>query len=62
MSDRARQFMPFSALNGFHKLIKEKERIVTAKKELSEDEMQVLSDKIMQVKKGMVLKVTYFHE
>jgi len=54
--------MPFSALNGFHKLIKEKERIVTAKKELSEDEMQVLSDKIMQVKKGMVLKVTYFHE
>lgn len=60
MSDRARQFAPFSALKGFHELVKEKERIITEKKELSEDEQKELSDKISLVRKGMMIKIVYF--
>ena len=61
VSDRARQFMPFSALKGFHELLKEKERIITAKKELSEEDMRELSEKLVLVKKGMMIKVMYFY-
>ena len=60
MSDRARQFAPFSALKGFHELAKEKERIVTEKRELSEDKQKELSDKIMIVRKGMMIKLVCF--
>ena len=60
VSDRARQFMPFSALKGFHELIQEKERVITAKKELSEDDMRELSDKIKAIEKGMMIKIIYF--
>lgn len=62
MSDRARQFAPFSALKGFHELIKEKERVIIPKKELSEEDLLELSKKIVLVKKGMMIKVVYFCE
>lgn len=60
MSDRARQFMPFSALKGFQELVREKDRVRVAKKELSEDDLQELSRKIQNLKKGMMAEVTYF--
>ncbi len=60
MSDRARQFAPFSALKGFQQLLKEKERVIIAKKELPEDALRELSEKIMLVKKGMIIKVVHF--
>ena len=60
MSDRARQFAPFSALKGFHELIKEKERVIIAKKELTEDAAEELSEKILLVKKGMMIKIVHF--
>ena len=62
MSERARQFMPFSALKGFHALLKEKERVIIARKELSEEDLRELSEKIVLVKKGMMIKVVYFCE
>lgn len=62
MSDRARQFAPFSALKGFHELIKQKERVITVKKELSEDDLLILSEKMMQVKKGEMVKIVHFCE
>ena len=60
MSDRARQFMPFSALKGFHELVREKERVITAKKELSEDDARELSEKLSLLKKGTMVKITCF--
>lgn len=60
MSDRARQFAPFSALKGFHELAKEKERIVAEKRELSEDKQKELSDKMILVRKGMMIKLVCF--
>lgn len=60
MSNRARQFMPFSALKGFHELLREKERVIIAKKELPEDDLRELSEKILLIKKGIMIKVVHF--
>ena len=34
---RAKQFMPFDALKGYKEAIKEKQKVIVEKKELSED-------------------------
>lgn len=62
MSDRAGQFMPFSALKGFYDLIKEKERVVVPKHEIAEDKAEELSEKMKLVKKDMMVKVVYYSD
>ena len=57
---RAKQFMPFDALKGYKEAIKEKQKIVVRKKELSDDELELLSIKIKQIKKNMIVKIVYF--
>ena len=59
-SDRARQFMPFDALKGYKEAIKEKQKVIVEKKELSEDDAIVLSRKLNEIKKGDLIKVIYF--
>ena len=59
-SDRARQFMPFDALKGYKEAIKAKQKIKVSKKELSEDDINELSYKINQIKKGIIIKLVYF--
>ena len=58
---RAKQFMPFASLKGYFDLIREEQRIKEPKKNLSEEEATVLSYKLNQVKKGMVVKVRYYN-
>lgn len=60
VSDRAKQFMPFAALTGFYDLIRERERVVVPKHELTEDKAAELSDTIKLVKKGNMIKVIYY--
>ena len=60
--DRAKQFMPFAALRGYYELIKQCEKIKEPKKELSEEEGELLSSKINTVKKNMLVKVTYYND
>ena len=62
MSDRARQFMPFAALTGYYEVIKQREKIIEPRKELSEDEAEVLSDRLNKVQKGMLITLTYYNE
>ena len=62
MNNRAKQFMPFAALKGYYEIIKERSRIYEEKKELSEDEAAVLSDKIASIEKGKIIKITYYKE
>ena len=62
MSDRAKQFMPFSALKGYYDFIYEREKVSMPKKDLSEDECAVLSSKLAAIKKGQVLKVIYYRD
>ena len=60
MNKRAKQFMPFAALKGYYEVINDRQTIREDKKELSDDECKVLSEKLTHVKKGSMVKVTYY--
>ncbi len=62
VSDRAKQFMPFAALNGFYDLIRERERVIVPKHELTEDKAEELSDTIKSVEKGDMIKVIFYSD
>ena len=63
-ADRAKQFAPFDALKGLHETIKikeyEHERIVCG--EMSEDEIKEISDVLLSIKKGDVVKIDFFRD
>lgn len=59
-AERARQFMPFAALRGFEDMIREQAREVTGRRELSEYEAARLSRKMATVRKGSIVRVTYY--
>ena len=60
--DRAKIFAPFAALRGHSERLGEEDvKLMRSKRtELSEDEAEILSDKLLQVKKGMTVTVVYF--
>ncbi|MCD8238449.1 MAG: hypothetical protein LUC92_03820 [Clostridiales bacterium] len=60
--DRAKIFAPFAALRGHSDRLGEEDvKLIRCKRtELSEDEAAVLSDKLLQVRKGMTVTLTYF--
>ncbi len=62
MSERAGQFMPFSALKGFYDLIREKERVIVPKHEIAEDKAQELDVKLKSLEKGSMIKVLYYSD
>lgn len=59
-SDRAKQFMPFAALKGFDEMLREKERIVVERIELSEESKAELNAKLCTICKHDMVKVVYF--
>ena len=61
-SDRAKQFMPFAALRGYYELVQQKGRVVEAKRELSDEEAEVLSRRLSFLQKGMMVTVRYYRE
>lgn len=64
IQNRAKIFSPFAALRGYdEQLAEEKQRTERVRKHiLTEEEMSDLSDKLMQVTKGMTISVRYFVE
>ena len=60
VSDRARQFMPFSPLKGYYDLIEKCERIKEPKIELTDDMLEMLSQKLNNIEKGIMVKVKYY--
>lgn len=64
LQNRAKIFSPFAALRGYdEQLAEEKKRSErVTKRLLTEEEMSGLSDKLMQVTKGMTVTVRYFKE
>ena len=60
--DRAKQFMPFSALRGLSEALAAKERIIVPKIELSEEMAEELDRKMHLLKCGQIATVTYFHK
>ena len=61
-AERAKQFMPFAALRGYGDAIKEKEKVITEKKELTDEQVQKLSDAVARLKKGDVVKAVYYEK
>lgn len=59
IENRAMQFAPFKALTGQDDLIKESSRFVDSKIILSEDEKNVLDDKLINLQ-NKVINLTYF--
>lgn len=58
--DRAKQFLPFNSLRGFYDLVKNKEKIVEKRRELSCDELEILSFKFNQLVVGKVVLIRYY--
>ena len=60
VSDRARQFMPFSPLKGYYDLTEKCEMIKEPKIELTDDMLEILSQKLNKIEKGIMVKVKYY--
>ena len=59
-ADRAKQFMPFDGLKGFRDALSEKERIIVPQRDLSEEEKEVLDQKLSLIQKKDMMNVEYF--
>lgn len=62
--DRAAQFTPFAALTGYGEEIAETARLTSRQIELSEEQMELLNDRLMRVKsqihKRPLVQITFF--
>lgn len=58
--DRAIQFAPFSALKGYYEYVKAQERIIQPRKELSEDDSEIIFNIINKLSIGMTIKIGYY--
>ena len=56
IEERAKQFMPFSALKG----LASKEKIIVPKKELTQDYAEELNLKLKSLKAGSIITVVYY--
>ncbi len=59
-ANRAAQFMPFAALTGYYELVRKQEITVEPKRELTEEKTLVLSKKLEGLKRGDLVRVTYY--
>lgn len=57
---RAKQFMPFKALDGLDEAIAEREKQLVPKKELSDDMIEELNRKICSLEKGQIVTIVYY--
>ncbi len=61
-AERAKIFMPFAALKGFEEALREKEKVVVKKKDLNEEEILMLNQKMATLEKGQMIKIVYFNK
>lgn len=59
---RAKQFMPFAALRGYEELLLEQTKLYHTKRHVSEERQGKLSASLKELKKDMLLSVTYFED
>lgn len=59
-SDRAKQFMPFDALSGLRDALRERERIIVPKMDLSEEMKEELDWKLHKLQMNDIITVVYF--
>jgi len=59
-SSRAKQFLPFASLKGYYDEIRERNRVIQARRDRTDEENILLSFQMNQIKKGMMIKVTHY--
>lgn len=59
-ADRAMQFAPFAALKGYYEAVRIQERITEPRKELSEDEAEVISNTLNKLRVRTTVKIRYY--
>ena len=62
VSERAKQFAPFSPLNGLSKALRAQERTPQPKPELCEDQIACLNRQLMGLKPGMEIGVLFYRD
>ena len=60
VSERAKQFAPFSPLHGLHRALAEKERIREVRREISEEFAAELNATLCRLERGRVVTVYYY--
>lgn len=60
VAERARQFMPFAALKGYDEMIENASRTAQPRETLTEEKAAALSELIKTVKKGDMIRVSYY--
>ena len=60
MNQRAAIFRPFNSLQGYQELLQEKEKIIVPERILSEDDLEILNQKVHAIGKGMMITLIYF--
>lgn len=60
--DRAKQFLPFSALSPLEQALREKEREYIEKIDLSNDMKYEISKILEKVSKGTCVNITYYYD
>lgn len=61
-ADRAKQFMPFAALNGYDEAVRLMESIDVKKKILAEDAQAELDEKLRRLEKGRPVRVLHYRD
>ena len=59
-ADRAQQFMPFAALKGYYDLIRERERVVEPKRELTDEQALELSQRLARMERRTMASVVHY--
>ena len=59
--ERAKQFLPFEALNGLKEELRRREVQYTEKKELSEEKREELQETLQEISPGEHVIVTYYN-
>lgn len=59
-ADRAQQFMPFAALTGYYQMIRDMQRVVEDRHELTDEEAADLDRVLAQVHRGDLVRIRYY--
>ena len=59
-SERAKQFIPFSALKGLDEELTRAEKVLCQKRELLEDEAEELNRKLTDIEAGSRIEIEYY--
>ena len=62
MENRAKQFVPFAALKGYEEALREREKVIVDKIELSDEKKEELDQCFRHICKNSMVRVVYFHQ